>query len=72
MHRPDDLGGDKAATTNYVSDEEEEGVYTMFQLTDSKSDPLYITVKVNQAQIKMEIDTGATLTVISEATYRRV
>ena len=63
---------DQAATTNAVCSEVEEDVYTMFQLTNSRNDPLYITVSVNQVPIKMEIDTGATLTVISESTYRQV
>ena len=61
----------QAATTNAVCKEVEEDVYMMFQLTDSRNDPLYITVSVNQVPIKMEIDTGATLTVISESTYRQ-
>ena len=70
--QPKQPGRDQAATTNAVCNEVEEDVYTMFQLTNSRNDPLYITVRVNQAPIKMEIDTGATLTVISESTYRQV
>ena len=61
----------QAATTNAVCKEVDEDVYMMFQLTDSRNDPLYITVSVNQVRIKMEIDTGATLTVISGSTYRQ-
>ena len=70
--QPKQPGRDQAATTNAVCNEVEEDVYTMFQLTNSRNDPLYITVRVNQVPIKMEIDTGATLTVISESTYRQV
>ena len=46
--------------------------YTMFQLTNSWMTPLYITVSVNHIPLKMEIDTGATLTVISESIYKEV
>ena len=65
-------GRDQAATTNAVCNEVEVDVYMMFQLTNNRNDPLYITISVNQVPIKMEIDTGATLTVISESMYRQV
>lgn len=49
----------------------EEGVYTMFKnFSKEESQPLYATVIVNQAPIRMEIDTGAALSVISETTYQ--
>ena len=69
--QPKQSGRDQAATTNAVCKEVKEDVYTMFQLINSRNDPLYITVSVNQVPIKMEIDTGATLTVISESMYRQ-
>ena len=69
--QPKQSGRDQAATTNAVCNEVEEGVYTMFQLTNSRNDPPCITVSVNQVPIKMEIDTRATLMVISESMYRQ-
>ena len=50
---------------------EEEDVYTMFPLRSKKYDPIYITIIVNGAPLLMEVDTGATLSVISKATYDR-
>ena len=44
----------------------------MFPLRSSKYEPIYVTVLVEQAPIVMEVDTGATLSVISESTYSRV
>ena len=50
---------------------EEEDVYTMFPLRSKKYDPIYITIIVNGAPLLMEVDTGATISVISKATYDR-
>ena len=44
----------------------------MFPLRSSKYEPIYVMVLVEQAPIVMEVDTGATLSVISESTYSRV
>ena len=41
----------------------------MFPLCNTKFEPV---VRVNKVQIKMEIDTGATLSIVSEATYKQV
>ena len=54
-----------------VTIEGEEDVYTMFPLRSKKYDPIYITIIVNGASLLMEVDTGATLSVISKATYDR-
>ena len=42
--------------------------YSMFQLSGN-NDPLLVTMTVNDKELTMEIDTGASLSVISEATY---
>ena len=62
------------ASTNSVKERkgEEEEVYLMFPLRSSKYDPIYVTIFANKAPIVMEVDTGATLSVISEKTYGRV
>ena len=46
-------------------------VYYVFPLRSKKYDPIYITIIVNGAPLLMEVDTGATLSVISKATYDR-
>ena len=35
----------------------------------AQTKPLTVTVKVNNCDLEMEVDTGASLSIISEATY---
>ena len=58
------------ATGVVGSKEEEAETYTMFQLRSDKNEPLYVTVQVAGVPVQMEIDTGATVSVISKATYQ--
>jgi hypothetical protein len=51
-----------------TSDDE---TYTLFQTTRRKSKPYITTFTVHRAKLPMEIDTGASLSLISEATYRK-
>ncbi len=44
----------------------------MFNLSETRSDPLYATIQVNGASLKMEIDTGASASIISEETYGKL
>ena len=44
-------------------------VYEMFPLTAPKPDPLMVFVRVNEVELPMEIDTGASISIISEKTY---
>ena len=44
-------------------------VYEMFPLTAPKPDPLMVFVRVNEVELSMEIDTGASISIISEKTY---
>ena len=53
-------------------EDDEVHVYTMFPLRSKKYDPIYATVSVDGKPIRMEINTGATLSVISEMTYNQV
>ena len=49
-------------------DEEKFGLF----FTKSKStEPITITVKVNQADFVIEVDTGAPVSLLSEATYKQ-
>ena len=42
----------------------------MFHTRASSSQPIQVTVKVNGIDAAMEVDTGATLSIISEQTYK--
>ncbi len=49
------------------------GEYTLFQLmSNSRSQPLEVSVKVDGHPLNMEIDTGAAVTLISESTYHHL
>ena len=43
--------------------------YSLYNLTRSPVQPLVVSVKVNNVDLKMELDTGASVSIISEATY---
>ena len=46
--------------------------YTLFPVKDAKSSPLQTTVKLDGHSVTMEIDTGASVSLISEATFRKI
>ena len=50
----------------------EDPVYWTFQLSKQGTDPLLVTLSADQADLQMEIDTGASVSVISEETYLSV
>jgi len=45
-------------------------IYTMFTLPSSKVDPIKIVVKLDNTPILMELDTGASLSIISYDVYK--
>ncbi|CAG2226124.1 unnamed protein product [Mytilus edulis] len=49
-----------------------EDTYTMYQLEDTKRKPYLVSVKLNNTLINMEIDTGASVSVISQETCKQV
>ena len=57
-------------TTHNVTEYSED--YTMYNLTGVSIKPLKVTVKVNNADLDMEVDTGASVSIISEDTYNRL
>ena len=61
---------------NCYIDEDQRGpdpdAYDMFTLTDKFYDPIIIQVTINGVPIKMEMDTGASVSVISKATYQMI
>ena len=46
-------------------------VYDLFPV-EGKSNPIVLTVCVNKAVLPMELDTGASLSIISEDTYKSI
>ena len=46
--------------------------YTMYNCHANGTTPLLVKVTVNDIELQMEVDTGATLSVISEHTYRKL
>ena len=47
--------------------------YSLFHIQGCKSSPpILITLKVNGVDLTMELDTGATLSLISEKTYKEL
>ena len=59
-------------TTNYL-DEDQDLLrsYSMYTVGASKSKPYCVNIKVNGQDVKMEVDTGASVTVINEQTFRQ-
>jgi len=45
-------------------------VYSMFRVSARKSNLIYVNIHVHQKSLKMELDTGASVSVISEATFQ--
>ena len=60
--------------TNYVEDEESPptGEYDMCQIRDNHTEPYVLDITLNNVPVKMELDTGAAVSVISETTYNRI
>ena len=46
--------------------------YSLYNLIGSTVQPLAVTVKVNNVDLKMELDTGASVSIISKATYNQL
>ena len=51
---------------------ETESEYTPFHIGNSSMEPLLISATVNSAELSMEVDTGATRSIISLRTYHRL
>ena len=52
--------------------EVEDSSYSLYHVSAGTAAPICATVKVNGANVRMEVDTGASLSLISEATYRKL
>ena len=57
--------------THHVDEElPEDPVYTLFHVPTTRPFPMVVTMQLNQAPLGMEVDTGATASLISEHTYK--
>ena len=54
------------------TDNETDGSYTMYKISGQNSESLMVAVYINRAELRMEVDTGASASVVSEKTYRTV
>ena len=43
--------------------------YPLFNITNTSTKPLLVTVELNQSPVEMEVDTGASASLISKGTY---
>ena len=58
------------ATHHVAEDAPEDPVYTLFHVPSARPCPMLVTVQLNQVPLEMEVDTGATASLISEATLK--
>ena len=52
-----------------VTQEDSSEVYTMYNLPGAQLDPIQVVVWIGDQELPMEVDTGASLSIISEQTY---
>ena len=50
-------------------DKQDETSYALFKLSAPREAPIHVTVMLNQAEVDMEVDTGASISVMSESTF---
>ena len=59
---------DEEETESYVSGDPD--AYPMFNIQAKRSKPLLVTLQLNQQTLSMELDTGASLSIINDKTYK--
>ena len=60
---------DDSKSPENSSDDE---IYAMFTVKDPDTDPIYKEVHMNSVPIKMELDTGASVSVVTHSTYQEI
>ena len=50
----------------------EDGPYSLYKMTSRKCDPIMTMVTANGVELKMEVDTGTSVSIISEYTYNKL
>ena len=63
--------------TYYVEEREDQetpgdGTYSLFAVRNQRCDPILRDVCINQVPLKMELDTGAAVSVITQRTYQKI
>ena len=58
--------------THHVTEEGEAPEYTLYHIPSTSSRPLLVIVTLDNAETQMEVDTGATLSIISMTTYKQL
>ena len=74
---PSPRGRDEPKGTHCVEepqseDESDEAMYALFNTPGSRSNPIMVSLKLEQKEVQMEVDTGASALIISKATYRKL
>ena len=62
----------KLQTTHQVEHAEDDEVYRINNTTQKGETPITVRVHINGVGVEMEIDTGASITIMSEDTYRKL
>ena len=66
-------GGKKGAKQKYLQEsDDDQDEYSFYRMCDSKEKPLITTLVINWVNVPMEVDTGASNTVLSEETCRNI
>ena len=60
------------ATDTAETNDTDASAYTLFNVSSSPSKPYVVTVQVNGTELPMEVDTGASLTLISKTTFDKL
>ena len=62
--------------TDYVEDKDtmsyEEDIHRLLRLTDSQAKPIHNTVNINKILITMDLDSGASLSIISQKAITQI
>ena len=58
--------------SNTVENDTDASAYTLFNVSSFRSKPYVVTVHINGAELPMEVDTGASLTLISKSTFDKL
>lgn len=67
---PEKTGND--GNTNPSADHQQVDTYGMYTLSQGRKDcdPIYVEVEIDEKKVKLEVDTGAAVTIINESVYR--
>ena len=63
-------GGEHLANVCQFKGKKWSRIHTLFTLNDQSSDPIIIPMYLNNVPVNMELDTGASVSILSKATYQ--